>query len=126
MMVNQPTATQIEQSQNLRLQKPNTSAFQKEIKKTSAFQKERKNTSALESQKNKNQKPAVLSFHGRDYGDGKVHNLYIKTLKLEQLVEMLKDNFCLSSRVSTEFHRYDLNFIAVTETDLNCAYDIEI
>ena len=106
MMVNQPTATQIKQSQNLRLQK--------------------QSTSALESQKNKNQKPAVLSFHGRDYGDGKVHNLHIKTLKLEQLVEMLKDKFCLSSRVSTEFHRYDLNFIAVAETDLNSAYDIEI
>ena len=39
---------------------------------------------------------------------------------------MLKDKFCLSSRVSTEFHRYDLNFIAVAETDLNSAYDIEI
>ena len=31
----------------------------------------------------KSKKLAVLPFHGWDYVDGKVHNLYIKTLKLE-------------------------------------------
>ena len=107
-MVNQPTTTQI--NQEFRNKAP---LWKVKNIKNRFLQK-------------KNLKPAVLSFHGRDHGDGKVHNLYIKTLKLEQLVEMLKDKFCLSSKVSTEFHRYDLNFIAVAETDLNSAYDIEI
>ena len=39
---------------------------------------------------------------------------------------MLKDKFCLSSRVSTEFHRLDLNLIPVAETDFNSAHDIEV
>ena len=65
MMVNQPTTTQ--NNQEFRNKAP---LWKVKNIKNRFLQK-------------KNLKPAVLSFHGRDYGDGKVHNLYIKTLKLE-------------------------------------------